>query len=90
MRGEIKGLTVLVILAVVILSVLGFTKYLDAESGIVINDGSKLTLRMPNLPHLNAYLNGSEYEFGIENVCLIGFLLLLTSFRVLLLRKAWR
>ena len=74
-------------LVVVVLLVVCVAKYLDVELGFTPKNGSRMTLRVPNLTHLSTYLNGGEYQFGIEDVCLGGFVFLLTVCRCLFLRK---
>ncbi len=87
MLRKIKKLAIFTTLLVVVLSTLGLAKYGDIELGYAADTGHKLTLRLPDLTHLSAYLNGCEYQFNIEKVCVLAFLLLLLISRGLLIRR---
>ncbi len=87
MRGKFKKLALFTTLVVLLLSALVLAKYTDMELGFSAVEGHKLTLTLPNLSHLSGYLNGRQYQFNIEKICIPGFLVLLVIFRVLLLQK---
>lgn len=82
-KGKVKRLVILVALGVVVLFVLGLTKYLDDGLGSAAND-NVLVLRGPNLAHLSSI----ACQFDIENICITGCIALLVLFRVLLLKIA--
>jgi len=92
MRGKIKTLAILTIVLVVVLSGLGLAKYLHVQSGSMVCDDKKVTLKVSCLTHfgtqLTTYLNGYGYHFHIiEKICLPGFVFLLAVSRTLLIRK---
>lgn len=88
MWGKIKKLVLFTTVLVLVLSVLGFAKYLHIQSGSVLCNGNEVTLTVSGLTHLSAYLNGYEYHSAFENLSLTVFVVLLVVFRALLLRKA--
>lgn len=86
MLRKIKKIAFFTTVVIVVLSVLGLAKYLDIELDFAANTGHKLMLRLPNLTHLSTYLNGRQYQFNTEKVCLPAFLFLLLMSRCLLIR----
>jgi len=86
MRGKTKRLAILAVLVVVLLA-LCLTKCPDVELGFAGNDGNESALMLSNFTHLSTYLSGCEYQLCIEDIYLVGFVLLLTSWRSLLLRR---
>ena len=93
MSNKMKGLVKFVAVVAIVVLVLCLVKYLNAKSYFEVNDGNKLMLRVPNLTHLSPrlrHLSGCQYQLSIENVCFGGFAVLLTSWRMLLLRKVWK
>ena len=85
-----KSWAILIVLVVAFLLVICLPKYLEAKPGCAINNSGKLTVKVPNLPYVNMPLNGVELQFGIKNIILVGYILLMTSWRILLLKKVWR
>ena len=83
MQSRIKTLAVVV----VILSVLALAKYLNAGLTSVVDNGCKLATALPHLTNLSRYLNSRQYQFYIEDLSLIAFLLLLVLWRALFLRR---
>ncbi|UCF42355.1 MAG: hypothetical protein JSV99_07035, partial [Planctomycetota bacterium] len=86
MRSTIKTFVILTALAVIVLSLVGLAKYFDIRLGIASGDSSKLTLTVPGLTHQSACLSARAYQFDIYNICLAGFLFVVTSWRALLIR----
>ena len=86
-----KSLVVLAVLIfIVVILMLCLAKHLDTESGFAINDSCKLMFSLPNLTHLSTHLNGSQYQLDMDKIGLAGlFMLLLTFWRVLLLKRMW-
>ena len=81
--------TILVLVAVVVWS-LCLAKYFDSQSGFAVNGiTNKLIFKVPYLPHISSYFNGSQYEFHIYNTCTLILLAVLVLWRILLLRNFW-
>lgn len=87
MLRKIKRLAIFTTVLVVVLSVLALAKYGDIELGFAADTGHKLMIKLPDLTYLSAYLNGRQYQFNIEKVCLPAFFLLLVISRGLLIRR---
>lgn len=86
MQSSIKTFVILAVVAVVVLSLLGLAKYFNIYLGIAAGDSGTLTLMIPGITSQGDCLSARAYQFDISNICLAGFLLLLTSWRVLLIR----
>jgi hypothetical protein len=77
------------ILVVVVILLVCLLKYFDAGLGFTANSGHKLTLKVPDVTHLSRYLDGSEYQISVQNMCATGLVMLLISMRILFLRMFW-
>lgn len=86
MRSSIKTFVILTAMAVLVLSLLGLAKYFNVYLGIASGDSGMLTLMVPGITSEDGCLSARAYQFDINNICLAGFLFLLTSWRVLLIR----
>lgn len=86
MQSSIKTFVILAVVAVVVLSLLGLAKYFNIYLGIASGDSGTLTLMVPGITSQDDCLSARAYQFDISNICLVGFLFLLTSWRVLLIR----
>jgi len=80
-----KSLVILVALVAIVLFVSCLLKYLNGGLGFTVDD-NKLTIRVADLP----YLNAGEYMFNIKNAGMLSFLVLLIFFRSLILKLALR
>lgn len=85
MRSKIKRTAIWAALAAVVLSVFILAEYFNIGLGFA---AGKLAVTVQNLAHLSKCLNSSQYQLDVRNVCLVGFLVLLTFWRALLIRKA--
>lgn len=87
MLRKIKKLAIFTTVLVIVLSILGLAKYGDIDLGFAADTGHKLMIKLPDLTHLSAYLNGCEYQFNIEKICVPAFFFLLLISRGLLIKR---
>jgi len=87
MKKKVKC-TALILIALFVWS-LCLAKYFDSQAGITITNADQLTVRLPYVPHISSYLNGSEYQLDIYNGCTLIFLAVLVLWRILLLTHFW-
>jgi hypothetical protein len=86
MRSTIKTFVILTALAVIVLSLVGLAKYFDIGLDMASNDSGRLTLTVPGITNQGGCLSARAYQFDVNNICLVAFLFVVTSWRALLIR----
>ncbi len=85
-----KSWVILGILVAAFVLLLCLPENLEAKTSYAIKHNSKLTIKVPDLPYLNAHISGAELQFGIKSIILVTYVLLMTLCRMVLLKRIWR